>query len=131
MTQHMAQQLELDFGIATSPPLTCTIGSALSSRTADTANYIYTSNNTAADFNNNNMKQFSFHPQTSDLTITRDDLLFTKNGQTKSLFGMISKIEERLSILVPDPAKLKQFEALKQAYENYKTLEAICFTNDE
>ena len=122
----MAQQFELDFGIATSPPLTCTIGSAL-----DTPNaaYIYTSNNTANI--NNNIKHFSFSPQTSDLTITRDDLFFTKNGQTKGLFEMISKIEERLSILVPDPAKLKQFEALKQAYENYKTLEAMCFTNDE
>ena len=119
----MAQQFELDFGIATSPPLTCTIGSAL-----DTPNaaYIYTNNGTV-----NGPRHFSFSPQTSDLTITRDDLFFTKNGQTKGLFEMISKIEERLSILVPDPAKLKQFEALKQAYENYKTLEAMCFTNDE
>jgi hypothetical protein len=120
----MAQQLELDFGIATSPPLTCSIGSAL-----DTANYTYIGNSTVSI--NNNIKQFSFPTQTSDLTLTRDDLLFTKNGQTKGLFEMISKIEERLSILVPDPAKLKQFEALKQAYKNYKTLEAICFTNNE
>ena len=122
----MAQQLELDFGIATSPPLTCSIGigSAL-----NTANYTYIGNSTVSI--NNNVKQFSFPTQTSDLTLTRDDLLFTKNGQTKGLFEMISKIEERLSILVPDPAKLKQFEALKQAYENYKTLEAICFTNNE
>ena len=120
----MAQQLELDFGIATSPPLTCSIGSAL-----DTSNYTYIGNSTVSI--NNNIKQFSFPPKNSDLTITSDDLLFTKNGQTKGLFEMISKIEERLSILVPDPAKLKQFEALKQAYENYKTLEAICFTNNE
>ena len=120
----MAQQLELEFGVATSPPLTCSIGSTL-----DIDNYTYIGNSTVSI--NNNVKQFSFPTQTSDLTLTRDDLLFTKNGQTKGLFEMISKIEERLSILVPDPAKLKQFEALKQAYENYKTLEAICFTNNE
>ena len=38
----------------------------------------------------------------------------------------IEKINKRLAILVPDPAKLEKFEALKRAYENYKTLEALC-----
>ena len=117
----MAQQFELDFGDASKSSLTC---GAINVNQAN--NYVYTSNSTS-----NSASHFSFPTQTSDLTITCDDLLFTTNGQTKSLFKMISKIEERLSILVPDPAKLKQFEALKQAYENYKTLEAMCFTNDE
>lgn len=38
----------------------------------------------------------------------------------------IDAIMERLSILVPDPEKLEKYEALRQAYEHYKTLEALC-----
>jgi hypothetical protein len=38
----------------------------------------------------------------------------------------IEKINKRLAILVPDPAKLEQFEALKKAYEHYKMLEDLC-----
>jgi len=125
MTQNMAQQLELDFSIAASPPLTCSIDSNL-----DTANCVYIGSPSNITANN---KYFSTNHQVKNdnINITCDDIFFTKNDQTKSLFEMISKIEERLSILVPDPAKLKQFKALKQAYENYKTLEAICFTNNE
>ena len=118
---HIGQQYELDFGDASKSSLTC---GAVNVNQAN--NYIYNSHSSS-----NSAGHFSFPPQTSDLTITCDDLLFTTNGQTKSLFKMISKIEERLSILVPDPAKLEQFEALRRAYENYKTLEAICFTNNE
>lgn len=44
----------------------------------------------------------------------------------RSLGEMLSKIEQRLSILVPDPEKLEHFEALRKAYEHYKTLEALC-----
>jgi hypothetical protein len=35
-------------------------------------------------------------------------------------------ISKRLAILVPDPDKLEHFEALKKAYNHYKTLEALC-----
>lgn len=44
----------------------------------------------------------------------------------RSLGDMLETIENRLSILVPDPEKLEHFEALKKAYEHYKTLEALC-----
>jgi len=44
----------------------------------------------------------------------------------RSLCDFMDKIEQRMSILVPDPAKLEHFEALKRAYEHYKTLEALC-----
>ena len=44
----------------------------------------------------------------------------------KSLAGFMDKMEKRLAILSPDPAKLEHFEALKKAHENYKTLEALC-----
>ena len=46
------------------------------------------------------------------------------NGQ--SFLETMQTIQDRLAILVPDPKKLEQFEALKQAYEHYKTLEALC-----
>ena len=44
----------------------------------------------------------------------------------KSLKTFMNKMEERLSILVPDPAKLEKFEALKKAYEHYKLMESLC-----
>jgi hypothetical protein len=46
------------------------------------------------------------------------------NGQNISEF--METISKRLAILVPDPAKLEHFEALKKAYEHYKILEALC-----
>lgn len=44
----------------------------------------------------------------------------------RSLTEMMSKIEDRLAILTPDPVKLAKFDALKKAYDNYKMLEALC-----
>ena len=44
----------------------------------------------------------------------------------KSLKTFMNKMEERLAILVPDPAKLEKFEALKKAYEHYKLMESLC-----
>ena len=44
----------------------------------------------------------------------------------KSLKTFMNKMEERLAILVPDPSKLEQFEALKKAYEHYKLMESLC-----
>lgn len=39
---------------------------------------------------------------------------------------LLTKIQDRLYILVPDPERLERYEALKQAYDHYKTLEALC-----
>lgn len=44
----------------------------------------------------------------------------------RSLKDFMDTMEKRLAILVPDPEKLEHFEALKKAYEHYKTLEALC-----
>lgn len=44
----------------------------------------------------------------------------------RSLKEFMTKMEERLSILVPDPSKLEKFEALKKAYEHYKLMEKLC-----
>ena len=44
----------------------------------------------------------------------------------RSLKEFMTKMEERMAILVPDPEKLEKFEALKRAYEHYKTMERLC-----
>lgn len=39
---------------------------------------------------------------------------------------VLAKIQDRLAILIPDPVLLEKYSALKQAYEHYKVLEALC-----
>lgn len=46
--------------------------------------------------------------------------------QGRSMSEWMSAVDKRLAILVPDPEKLKQFEALQKAYQHYKMLEALC-----
>jgi hypothetical protein len=43
-----------------------------------------------------------------------------------SIAKTLEDIQGRLAILVPDPAKLEHFEALKKAYNHYKMLESLC-----
>ena len=47
-----------------------------------------------------------------------------------SLRATMLAIQDRLAILVPDPKKLKEFTALKEAYDHYKTLEALCCSTE-
>ena len=49
----------------------------------------------------------------------------------RSLKTFMDTVEKRLSILQPDPRKLKKFEALQKAYEHYKHLERLCEIDDE
>jgi hypothetical protein len=49
----------------------------------------------------------------------------------KSLSEWMSTMEKRLAILVPDPAKLEKWEALQKAYDHYKLLEKILYSDDE
>ena len=51
------------------------------------------------------------------------------NGQDIST--VLQNINDRLSILVPNPKLLDKYEALRQAYEHYRTLEALCVDADE
>lgn len=44
----------------------------------------------------------------------------------KEMMQTMKVMQERLAILVPDPAKLEKFAALKAAYDHYKLLEALC-----
>lgn len=67
---------------------------------------------------NNNV---NIHSTGIDLTADADIMI---GG--RSMKKLLEGIEQRLSILVPDPKKLARYEALQQAYEHYKTLEALC-----
>lgn len=49
----------------------------------------------------------------------------------RSLKEFMEKMEERMAILVPDPAKLEKFAALKKAYENYKLMEKLCQEDED
>jgi len=72
---------------------------------------------------------------TPTVNITQDGVNISDGGDlkigNKSLKDFITKMEQRLSILVPDPEKLEKFEALQKAYEHYKTMEALCFPEDK
>ena len=52
------------------------------------------------------------------------------NGDIKidgqSLKEFMSVVSKRLNILTPKPEVLEKYEALREAYENYKMLEKIC-----
>ncbi len=81
----------------------------------------YTTNTGSTNYNWNN-------PPTVNISNTGIDM---KSGTDikidgKSLKDFMDKMEERLAILVPDPAKLEKFEALKKAYEHYKLMEKLC-----
>ena len=71
----------------------------------------------------------SITPSTVNISTTGIDMAagtdITVGGQ--SLKEFMKKMEQRLAILVPDPKKLEKFEALKKAYEHYKTMESLCF----
>jgi hypothetical protein len=43
----------------------------------------------------------------------------------KSMVTWMQKVEQRLSILEPKPQLLAKYEALQQAFDHYKTLEAL------
>lgn len=42
----------------------------------------------------------------------------------------LAKINQRLAILIPDPKLLDKYTALQEAYDHYKTLEALCVESD-
>ena len=50
--------------------------------------------------------------------------------QGKSMKAWMESVEQRLCILEPKPELLKKYKALEQAYEHYKTLEAILYEQE-
>jgi hypothetical protein len=100
-------------------PQTYTIGSGNGSTYTTSAGY--------------NWSGISASPPT---VVLNNDGIDVKEGgditvKGRSLSEFMSKMEQRMAILVPDPEKLEKFEALKKAYEHYKTMEALCFPEPE
>ena len=87
------------------------------------ANSQWTTGTSGYTFNN------SITPSTVNINTTGIEMAagtdIKIDGQ--SLKEFMKKMEQRLAILVPDPTKLEKFEALKKAYEHYKTMESLCF----
>jgi hypothetical protein len=50
--------------------------------------------------------------------------------QGKSMKAWMDAVEQRLCILEPKPELLEKYQSLKQAYEHYKTLEAILYEQE-
>jgi hypothetical protein len=50
--------------------------------------------------------------------------------QGQDLGATIERINQRLAILVPDPKLLDKYTALQEAYDHYKTLEALCIESN-
>ena len=50
--------------------------------------------------------------------------------QGKSMKVWMDAVEQRLCILDPKPELLAKYESLRQAYEHYKTLEAILYEQE-
>ena len=53
------------------------------------------------------------------------------HANLSELTERISAIEDRLNILIPDPAKLEKYAMLKEAYDDYKAIEALLYTAEE
>ena len=62
-----------------------------------------------------------FNANNQDFSVQGDLLVRGKN-----VLELIANIERRLAILVPNPKLLAKYEALREAYDHYKTLEALC-----
>ena len=105
---------------------------SIGSITLPTTSLNYNSNsyaiNTSAGYNGTSWSNGS---STSTVSINTDGIDMAAGTDIKidgkSLKSFMNKMEERLAILVPDPAKLEKFQALKNAYEHYKTMESLCF----
>lgn len=73
----------------------------------------------------------TLNPSYNDFNNFDSDIIVSEDADiklgNKSLKEFMNKMEQRLAILQPDPKKLEKFDALKKAYEHYKTVEAMCF----
>lgn len=63
------------------------------------------------------------------LELTGENADLIMNGV--SLKGILDGITDRLSILQPKPELLAKYENLREAYEHYKTLEALLHEADD
>lgn len=86
----------------------------------DSSNYSFTPPLTSITIGDN----FSMGANNS-LEVDGNIVCKDKNGNTIDVGDTLSAIQQRLAILTPDPAKLDKWEALREAYEHYKSLEAL------
>lgn len=70
----------------------------------------------------------TFNRPSNNTIFNVDDIHFT-DGST--LTNRLKAIEDRLSILVPDPKLHEQYESLREAYEHYKLMEALLLNPKE
>lgn len=74
----------------------------------------------------------SFNTSTPGMTVSgtvdAGDVIID-GASVKEALAVMKVIQDRLAILVPDPAKLEKFAALKASYEHYKLLEKLCTDN--
>lgn len=95
-----------------------TIGSTATSASHNSV--ISVSGGTGATWTNANTAKISAKGQ---LHLDGDNADIVINGD--SLKDMLNGITDRLAILQPKPELLDKYENLREAYEHYKTLEAL------
>ncbi len=77
---------------------------------------------------------YSMNSQTTGITQVQSALKVSGSAEfagAVKIQGMdigeaLTKINQRLAILVPDPVLMDKYQALQEAYDHYKTLEALC-----
>lgn len=65
-----------------------------------------------------------------DTTTYNDISIYREGKQPIKIAETLEKIMERLSIIEPDLEKMEKYPALREAYENYRAIEAL-IANDE
>lgn len=65
-------------------------------------------------------------------TVFDQDVVIKRDGKPDIYVGeTLAKITERLAIIEPDLDKMSKFPALKEAYDNYKMIEALVAGMDD
>lgn len=151
--QSLAQETAHEGPSSDSDDVLLNIGTGLSAYTSGTDTITITSIDTSQSMSTITLPSYNYNisgasytsnsglswstisPSSSTVNIDTDGIDIKNGGDIKvdgrSLKEFMDKMEQRLAILVPNPEKLEKFEALKKAYEHYKTMEALCFPNDK
>jgi hypothetical protein len=110
MTDTNKEQKEFDFGevhtATNNEDFTYTFDTGITS----TVDIGYNSAGLDLTMTGSNIEDYDWKLEPTDLDVVKERL---------------KTIEDRLAILVPDPEKLEKWEALKEAYDHYKSLEGL------
>jgi hypothetical protein len=102
------------------PTSNVTIGGSLTATTANHNSVISVSGGTGATWTNANTAKISAKGQ---LHLDGEGADLVINGV--KLSDILNGITDRLAILQPKPELLEKYANLREAYEHYKTLEAL------